>query len=464
MEMTIEQFKFDCPHCGQHLEADPAMRGMEVKCPGCGKTITVPPVAFATDSEQKVVEVSSKNSSVGDASVVNGASANVTDSDKDESAKGKAMHYVKDKVEKIKSIKADSLTGDAIRDRMTNAIGIERLQGFSFSELFAQVFAKHSQKEIEESFTIGTEGSTPSIMEVDASWPKPWLFVRMMVASLLFFGLFWAGWNEFTNPNLLPGLMMIGSFAVPASALVLFMELNARKNMSLYIVMRLAFLGGILSLLISLVLFEYLDKGWLGASIAGPIEETGKVLAMVAVARASQHRYKLNGLLIGAAVGVGFAAFESAGYALRYFLDDVVQGTINFIVNNRTKNLNLAQYAGTLQGVPTMLNIIVVRGILSPMGHIVWSAIAGCALWRVIQGQKFSFKMLVDKKFLRLFAVPVVLHMIWNSPLHLPFYGKYLIVGAVGWFVALSLVQEGLNEIRKEQHDTLEASKKAETV
>lgn len=98
-----------------------------------------------------------------------------------------------------------------------------------------------------------------------------------------------------------------------------------------------------------------------------------------------------------------------------------------------------------------MIDVVVVRGILSPLGHIVWSAIAGCALWRVIKGEPFRWRMLCDERFIRLLLVPVFLHMVWNSPLQLPLYGKYLLLGVVGWFVCLSLVQEGLHEIAEEQ-------------
>ena len=59
--------------------------------------------------------------------------------------------------------------------------------------------------------------------------------------------------------------------------------------------------------------------------------------------------------------------------------------------------------------------------------------------------------MLCDEKFIRLLLVPVILHMVWNSPFQLPLYGKYVLVGAVGWYVCLSLVQEGLHEIAVEQ-------------
>ena len=271
----------------------------------------------------------------------------------------------------------------------------------------------------------------------------------MLLASIALYCLFWIGWRQFENPNLIPGWIMIGSFAVPISTLVLFLELNVRRNVSLYMVARLAVLGGVLSLLMSLVLFRLFDTGALGASVAGPIEESGKVLAMLAVARAAKYRYKLNGLLIGAAVGVGFSAFESAGYALRCLINATMDSSLRVLGQAETFDSLLA--FGIHQGAGSMEDVLVVRGLLSPFAHIVWSAIAGCAMWRTIRGQAFRWRMLVDVDFIRLLLIPVILHMVWNSPLELPFFGKYLLVGAAGWFVCISLVQEGLHEIQAEQ-------------
>lgn len=404
--------QFECPKCKAILASDDVTEGMVVSCPECGASV-------------------------------------------------ECHRYVrKAKLYKVKG--GDGADGSweglpgSVHAKVASAMGIEKLRGFRFSELFAEVFSRHSREEVEEYFTTGTEKSTPGILEVSASWPKPWLFMRMMIASLVVYFLFWAGWKQFENPYLLPGLMMVGSFAVPISALVLFMELNVRRNVSLYMVVRLAFLGGILSLLITLAIDNLASCGMLpnsdfGASSAGPMEETAKVLAMVAVARAAKYKYRLNGLLVGAAVGVGFAAFESMGYALNLFTDGTVAGTIKTIATEKSKDLEVAKNIGVLTGADVMLDVVVVRGILSPLGHIVWSAIAGCALWRVINGQRFRWGMLCDERFIRLLLVPVVLHMVWNSPFQLPLYGKYLLVGAVGWFVCLSLVQEGLHEIASEQ-------------
>ena len=382
--------QFQCDQCKSILTSDAVTEGMRVTCPVCDAEIVCHP--YGTGSRLR------------------GVSEDDDGSDADENPTGR------------------------IHAKVASAIGIEKLKGFKLSDLFSEVFSKHSRAEVENYFTIGTEKSTPDILDVDASWPKPWLFTRMIIASLFLYFLLWLGWKMWGNTKLLPGLMLIGSFAIPISTLILFVELNVRRNVSLYMVVRLAFLGGVLSLLITHLLpstIAFLSplfgnwSGLLGNSIAGPLEESAKVLAMVVVASAAKYRFKLNGLLVGAAVGTGFAAFESAGYAFEVLL--------------------------TGGGVDNMVLNINMRGLLSPFCHIVWSAISGCALWRVINGQKFNWRMLCDERFIRLLLVPVFLHMIWNAPFQLPYFGKFIILGFVGWFVCFSLVQEGLHEIAEEQ-------------
>ena len=391
--------RFQCEQCKSILTSHAVADGAKITCPVCGAETVCRPY--------------------GASSRLSGADAGDARSD------------------------ADANPAGAIHAKMASAIGIEKLKGFSLSDLFSEVFSRHSRTEVENYFTIGTEKSTPDILEVDASWPKPWLFTRMIVASLVLYFLMWFGWKMWANTNLLPGLMLIGSFAIPISTLVLFVELNVRRNVSLYMVVRLVFLGGIFSLLlthflpVTIAFLSPMFGNWsvyLGDSIAGPLEESAKVLAMVAVASAAKYRYKLNGLLVGAAVGTGFSAFESAGYAFNIIL---VGG-----------------------GVDAMVQNINMRGLLSPFCHIVWSAIAGCALWRVINGQKFKWRMLCDERFIRLLLVPVILHMIWNSPLQLPYFGTHIILGFAGWFVCLSLVQEGLHEIAEEQNEAFKVSVK----
>lgn len=321
---------------------------------------------------------------------------------------------------------AHKVVGDMAK-KVTELVGVEQLEGFKLGEMFSEVFKKHSQSEVEEYFTVGTARTTPPISEVDTAWPRPWMFFRTFVGALVVYLAFVQAWKEFLNPNLVPGLIFVGSFAVPISTLFFFLESNPRRNISLYQVIRLVFLGGVLSLIFSLFLFRVtrsLSLDWLGASVAGLAEEPGKLLALLLVINVTRYRYIHNGLLFGAAVGTGFAAFESAGYALMALLD----GSSSIMLDN-----------------------IQVRGMLAPFCHIVWTGMNAGALWRVKGDQKFRLDMLKDPRFYRVFAFSVVLHMLWNSPIDLPFYGKYILLGFGAWVVVLSLVQQGLKQLREEK-------------
>src|SRR5262249_60599294 len=47
------------------------------------------------------------------------------------------------------------------------------------------------------------------------------------------------------------------------------------------------------------------------------IEDLAKLIALVLIVRGRRYKYILNGMLFGAAIGAGFACFETAGYAYR---------------------------------------------------------------------------------------------------------------------------------------------------
>jgi RsiW-degrading membrane proteinase PrsW (M82 family) len=254
------------------------------------------------------------------------------------------------------------------------------------------------------------------------------MFMRALFFAALLYGGFHFLWNFFHNENLLPGLILTGSFAVPIATLVFFFEMNVPRNVSLYQMLKLVLLGGVASLAISLLLFDLTAlHSVFGASSAGIVEEAGKLLALVWLAGRSnneRYRFTLNGLLFGAAVGTGFAAFESAGYAFRVGLHD---------------------------SVDAMFENIVLRGVLAPAGHIVWTALAGAALWKVKRDRRFAWDMLSDASFMRVFALVAGLHFIWNLPFELPFYAKFIVLGFVAWTAALAFIQHGLREIRQEQ-------------
>ncbi len=315
---------------------------------------------------------------------------------------------------------------DALTGRLNQLASLQKLEGFSLRQMFSEVFKRRSPEEVEEYFVTGTSKTTPPIGEVKTGWPKPWFFMRVLLFMGLVYAGFYVAWQEFRNTNLLPGLMMVGSLVVPLATVFLFFELNTPRNVSFHRVLMLACLGGTASLFVALIGFQVSNLSWLGASQAGIVEETGKLLVVALLVGRPRYKYILNGMLFGAAVGAGFAVFESAGYAF------------NILLSNEG-------------GLNAMLANIRVRAFLSPFGHVAWTAIAAGALWRVKGVRTVTPAMFFNKRFLGAFLFPVLLHMAWNSPLPSPLFLKHLILGVLGWFIVFGLVQQGLWQVRDEQ-------------
>ncbi|MGQ0704279.1 MAG: PrsW family glutamic-type intramembrane protease [Gemmatimonadales bacterium] len=312
-------------------------------------------------------------------------------------------------------------------DRLSLIAGLEKPSDFKPREMFSEVIKRHQDEEVETYFTVGTSATTPALLEIDANWPRPWVFIRVLAISLLaYLGFLW-GWDQFQNIRLLPGLIMTGSIAMPFALLILCFEANVPRNVSLYQVIKLVLWGGVMSIVVSLFFFRWTGlSNWLGAAAAGIVEETGKALTLVLVVTRPRYRWTLNGLLFGAAVGTGFAVFESAGYALDFGLQD--------------------------NSIDTVTGIIKTRGLLSILGgHTLWTALVGAALWRVRGTRSFTPGMFFDTRFLRVFGLCVAMHMVWNSPLRLPASGKYLILGVVVWFLIIEMIHAGLREVKAAQ-------------
>ena len=98
-----------------------------------------------------------------------------------------------------------------------------------------------------------------------------------------------------------------------------------------------------------------------------------------------------------------------------------------------------------------MIQVIQLRGILSPFMHIVWTAVAGGALWRIKKNNNFSLKNIQNKKFIIPFSIIIFCHALWNSPWQLPFMGKYIICGLLSLIIALSILNLCIKQITQEK-------------
>lgn len=122
------------------------------------------------------------------------------------------------------------------------------------------------------------------------------------------------------------------------------------------------------------------------ALLVGLIEEGCKILAVAFMARKMHHTSEMDGLLLGGAVGMGFAALESTGYAFTTLL--LSHGYVG------------ASIATT-----------VLRGLFAPFGHGIWSALLGAMLFRASGPRHFRITGSVVLTYLFV----SVLHGFWDG-------------------------------------------------
>ncbi|MCW2672630.1 MAG: hypothetical protein JWP14_1219 [Frankiales bacterium] len=161
------------------------------------------------------------------------------------------------------------------------------------------------------------------------------------------------------NPTLVPTVILLGSFLVPVTFMVMAWEHRSAVTvppLTTQVVVRFATMGALLAVLAAASLEQLVVRHDLAMYYeVGLIEEGAKLAAVLWCARALAARSMRDGLVLGAAVGFGFAAFESAGYAFNALFTP--------------HGLSFA----------SLVDIEVVRALFAPFGHGVWTAVAAAA-------------------------------------------------------------------------------------
>jgi protease PrsW len=146
--------------------------------------------------------------------------------------------------------------------------------------------------------------------------------------------------------------------------------------------------GGVLGVLAASLAESYLLRpSWWMFFGVGFIEEAAKLVALAFCARHLRTRTLRDGAVLGATVGLGFAAFESAGYAL--------------VASLTVHGLSLVDLVGTE----------LLRGLLTPFGHGVWTAITGALLFSSSGRDRF----VITGRLVAGFIGVSILHGLWDS-------------------------------------------------
>jgi len=183
------------------------------------------------------------------------------------------------------------------------------------------------------------------------------------------------------NPNLVPTIILLGSFLVPVTFVADAFG-RADQVVTTQRILTAFVYGGALGVLGASVLEAAFLKSPSPVTYlyVGLIEEAVKLAALWLVARRLPRYSMRDGIVLGAAVGFGFAAFESAGYAFNALFTSSGLSLINVVETE------------------------VLRGILAPVGHGLWDAAQPIAVWLtlVLTGTQVQWQLL------RLGQVPAV--------------------------------------------------------
>ncbi len=189
------------------------------------------------------------------------------------------------------------------------------------------------------------------------------------------------------NANLVPTLVLLGSFLVPATFVVWAIERYRDADLTTELVVRAFLVGGVLGVLGASVLESYLlhPSPWLFGGV-GLIEEGVKLGALMLVTRGLPYRHPTDGVLLGAAVGFGFAAFETAGYAF------------NAVITERGLSIG------------ALVQTELLRSVLAPVGHGLWTAVLGGLLFEgMARGRWLTGRLVLGYLWVAL------LHALWDS-------------------------------------------------
>lgn len=200
--------------------------------------------------------------------------------------------------------------------------------------------------------------------------------------------------------TLVPSVIFVGSFLAPMTFATWIFERQQYSG---------ANPEGEPSALRPTVLFAaFFGAGLLGVSIAALIEtlvlrhlplqvwfagvavteETTKIVLVVLIARTLKSYALRDGMVLGAFVGFGFAAFESAGYAFNTLIkaDD--------------------------SEIMSIVEIQLVRGLLTPVGHGLWTALLAGAIFAAAAK---TGKLHMTWGILGWALVVIGLHFLWDA-------------------------------------------------
>ncbi|MBQ4474159.1 MAG: PrsW family intramembrane metalloprotease [Lachnospiraceae bacterium] len=343
------------------------------------------------------------------------------------------------------------LDPSAVTDAVHHMSGEEGKAKIRLSALVSAIFKKHTEEEKEQVLTAGLAGHVPDERSMVPQWPRPWLYSRVFlwIFALAWFtyGLLYLTYNLYVTATLL--LLAVSMF--PLTMLFFFYECNIPRNISLTDSFIMLFVGGIISLLLSVVLglllpAELFTNTWYGAIVTGITEELSMCLLIFWFIRRHKAKHLLTGLLIGACIGAGFCILEKVGFLFNLSAESVYsEGGVY---------LNYFR--------PQLLSC----WFLSFGSHTTWGALTAAGIIAAKQDRSVTSEILKSTYFLRFALLALAFQILWRFPwpfdLDRIYTFVHLPVAVIGFALLIFQISAGLRQINRFRDQAWE--KAAETM
>lgn len=192
------------------------------------------------------------------------------------------------------------------------------------------------------------------------------------------------------DPIYVPCLLLLGAAVVPVTLTTFVQQVERSRQISATRLLAGAVLGGVVGgVLAGQLEFDTAHAlGSLPTPMIGLIEESAKLAIPALFLLWWRPRPRaVDGLVLGVAVGSGFAAMETMGYAF-------------------------VQLLGTHGNLEPVAQLLAVRGVASLGGHAAWTGLACAALYGIVGARRRWFGWL---RFGAVFAGVVTLHAQWDT-------------------------------------------------
>lgn len=304
-------------------------------------------------------------------------------------------------------------------NRLLNKLATQET-AIGWRDLVSSPQLPHSARERERVVQVGTAGNQANPLNLFQGWQRPWFFWLVLKVGLLLIAMCFAlvyGCQLLLNTTTqvsVEMLFLIPPMVIPVVLMVFFWELNVPRNLTIWELMAFFLTGTLLALAGNALMFTLVGNG--GGPMAALREEPAKLLAGVVLLmyfNRSKGRITcgLTGLVIGAAVGSGFSAFETISYGLHYDLETVI-----------------------------------VRVVFAVVGHTLYSCSYTAALALHSPNGKISLASFFNLDFLLTFGCSVFCHAFWNTAT-IPLGIRFAVTLLLLWYSALWITRKCLRQV-----------------